>query len=711
MAKGDRGPADFVAKVVSDPKNPPQTRLLSGWLGDAGEEGYQRLYTTAELSAYVDIPSDAVLHTEARADVQPAGAVLVWVKADADLRWGGSAASRAASFLQGQVQQDFASDPKLLEKLGYRCVTKDPCAEPTGFSGLCTKQPEIGGGWPCITLIPHCAEPTGFTGKCTHVPWPNPTRYVGCTYLHCPTNDLTCIPQICNIVATGQPGCGVVDPRDVVDPGLKAGGAGGEGGGGAERAAVAVTSLLGCGFTKTWGTCETQLLGCGFTKQWGHQCPTQLLGCGFTKQPFQCGVSVAIPCITRDAACVPPGGDPGREAFRAAAPGGAVADGGFTADPQNVQCNPSIIDACPTRIGCATQPPTTFCTQLFDSCPPTTIPGCPPTRAGGCQETSCGPACQTAQPGCTQLNCTHLGPGCPTAAHLCVHPTNNQPQCFVHDDVARAQAFAAAGPAGPIGPTGFQGCTQTGNNCLTIPDGDCTFFGNCPTPGQAHCPSCGAPQCTVAGPACPPTPATVCTQQGPQCPSHFECTMVCTQVGPCVTTAEHLCAQEAAPAAFGAPAPAAAGAAQVFGAAIAWTRLPRLCAPTPATLCFICPPRRTLQPWCAPTPVTQCFICPPLTQTFHCGGGGPSAVDACPTRICGGGQQFLAGARAGGPIGQTGWLHCTQLGQQCPTDACQVNTFPPAPRPAVSRVSVGVPALNNFYLNGGGPARGRTAFA
>jgi len=692
MAKGDRGPADFVAKVVSDPKNPPQTRLLSGWLGDAGEEGYQRLYTTAELSAYVDIPSDAVLHTEARADVQPAGAVLVWVKADADLRWGGSAASRAAGFLQGQVQQDFASDPKLLDKLGYRCVTKDPCAEPTGFSGLCTKQPEIGGGWPCITLIPHCAEPTGFTGKCTHVPWPNPTRYVGCTYLHCPTNDLTCIPQICHIVATGQPGCGVVDPGPVIAPGVKAAAAGGEGGG--EAAAVAVTSLLGCGFTKSWGNCETQLLGCGFTKQWGHQCPTQLLGCGFTKQgplcqltqPNHCGVSIAIPCITHDAACAQPGGDPGREAFRAAAPGGA----GPIVDTQILQCNPSAVDACPSVHGplCQThQPPTALGTQFGGHLCHTPETTC--TQVGPQCPTACGTECQSQQPNCTQVGeicltrpveCTHFDPKCPSIGIACtvVPPCGVTPVPICLQAERGAQGFAAAAGPGPIGPTGFQGCTQTGNNCLTIPDGDCTFFGNCPTPGQAHCPSCGAPQCTVAGPGCPPTPATVCTQQGPQCPTQFgsgcptdaaiDCTFGCTLAGTgCpVTTPGAICDTPnvaAARAQFG-----AGGAAPVVAGGIG-TRLPWLCNPTPATRCLICPPL-TVQQWqCAPTPVTRCLICQPLTRNpVQCGG---SAVDACPTRICGEGQQFRTPGNW--PTPQTQCFVCDPFAARRPPHITAVN--------------------------------------
>ena len=351
--------ADFIEKVVSDAKDPPETRLLTGWLGDAADEGYRRLYTNAELSSYIDIPVDAILHSEPIRDAQPPGAVFVWIRRDADLKQGGSAFSRAARFLQGQVTRDFASgggglDLSSPEKAGYRCITQVPCGEPTGITGKCTKQPEVGGAWLCITAIPHCVEPTGFTGKCTHQPWPNPTRYIGCTFLHCPTQDLTHIPHICHIVATGMPGCGVVDPGGGgIDPAAKAGLAEGgqEGGGAADRAAAPATSIPGCGYTQTWGLCPTL--------------------------PPKCNVSVDIPCITRDAACGITR-NPTCDVLRGAAPGARAAS------TEVLQCDPSAVDACPTRIGCETQPPTAFCTKP-PFCPTerTILPEtCPPRGAG-----------------------------------------------------------------------------------------------------------------------------------------------------------------------------------------------------------------------------------------------------------------------------------------------------------------------------------------
>lgn len=486
--------ADFVARVVKDAKSPPETRMLTGWLGDAPEEGYRRLYTNADLSCYIDIPTDAILHTEPIRDVQPPGGVFVWVQRDATLKPGGSAASRAARFLQGQVQEDFASGTSP-EAAGYRCVTQVPCGEPTGFTGQCTKQPEVGGAWPCVTAIPHCFEPTGFTGKCTHQPWPNPTRYIGCTIYHCPTQDLTHIPHICNLIATGMPGCPVVNPPEGGDPAAKESAEGGREGVGAEAVRptppVPFTMIPGCGYTQTWGLCPTH--------------------------PPKCTVSADIPCITRTE--TPQCAQGGFAAF--AAGRGPVIPNNTLLPSCNVSVAgacPSAVDACPTQTkGCQTLPPTAIppCTQAGPLCPPTPVTTC--TIIGPQCPTYCGPDCQTKQDGCTNVNCTQAGVICTTVEHNCAAPA--QPQAFrAAAPIGPTIQAAAQCPTYPSGDCTFFGCpptpatvcTQIREQCITQPSGDCTFFGCPPTPLTI---------CTVSGPGCPPTPATVCTQISEQCPT------------------------------------------------------------------------------------------------------------------------------------------------------------------------------------------------
>ncbi len=664
MADDNQKNADFIGRVVSDPKNPPETRMLTGWFGESGEEGYRRLYTDAELTNYIDIPDDAILYTEPLRDVQPAGCVLVWIKRDAALKPGGSASSRAARFLQGQVQQDFASAGAAgsLEKAGLRCATDVPCGEPTGFTGQCTKQPEVGGAWPCITAIPHCLEVTGFTGKCTHAPWPNPTRYFGCTQLHCPTNDLTHIPHICNIVASGQPGCVVINPPQGGETGLKADAAE------ADEKAIPETSIPGCGYTKTWGVCETHLLGCGQTN------------------PLKCAVSIDIPCITQterpdcfaggapEAAfypntrmypvCYPTEvctkhpqcfGDAAQVAggaqFKLAPSRPPICPSGFVCPKQtlvtcavcNIQrqapVNPSWVDACPTRLGCETKPVTTLCTQIQEACetkapewcPDTSCgPNCQTQQVGGCPPTQFGPPCPTPMLDCT-FGCTQTGTGCPVTNPLVVCANPN------------AQAFAARAAAprpAPLTQVGcpasdFVACSQFGG-CPTLPKGDCTLF-NCPSLPQQFAAAGAGGGCTQSGPLCHTYPRGDCTFFG--CPSPgIDCTVVvCTHFGP-------QCPPH--PSLQGQLCPITVGSPQ-------------------------CPPPRSLQGQLCPI-TTGGPQCPPVSGGFQC----PSALCqsiACQSIACqpgGGGQQEFAAARAaaggGGGIGVTAWLDCTQFGAYCP---------------------------------------------
>jgi hypothetical protein len=708
MADNDTTPnAEFIGRVVGDAKNPPETRMLTGWLGDAGEEGYRRLYTDAELNAYVDIPDDAILYTEPIRDVQPSGGVFVWIKRDAALQQGGSAYSRAARFLQGQVQQDYASgaapagggtgsqDAGSIAKAGFRCMTQVPCAEPTGLTGECTKQPDVGGAWPCITAIPHCFEPTGFTGQCTHQPWPNPTRYVGCTIFHCPTHDLTHNPQICNIVMTGLPGCGLPDPRQAGD-GDKAGAPSDAE---AKRPVVPPTQPPGCGYTKSWGLCETQLPGCGWTKDWAlcHQTVSQgmepctkppnvdVLAAGGQQASAICATAIAcditrfcptsfcaptLICPTQVPLCLVTvpcefGG------MNAQSGGRFAAAGSVPIGTQVVGCNPSMVDACATHVHCATQPVTALCTKFLEACEtkapewcttklescPTTSPKiCPTKFADFCPDTSCGPKCQTQQvKGCPP---TPFGPACPVSQFGVVCPSP-PPECTMFCTHAGMHCpHSIQGPACPV----------TSNPVQCPPSTMCPI----PTPNP---PMCYLPAgevvgaavpigptalrgCTRFGPQCPPTPATVCTQFAP-CPTYPNGD--CTFFGGCQTQGQ-------------------AGAGAIPGC----TQLGPQCPPTPATVCTQFAPCPTYPngdctffggcqtqgqagagaipgctqsgPQCPPTPATVC------TQFAPC--------HTYPNGDC----TFFGGCQTQGQAGAGAIPGCTKGGPQCPPTPATVCT-------------------------------------
>jgi len=661
MADEKHKNADFIGHVVGDAKNPQETRMLTGWFGESGEDGYRRLYTDAELSSYIDIPDDAILYTEPLKDVQPLGGVIVWIKRDAALKQGGSAASRAARFLQGQVQQDFASAgaPGSIEKAGLRCVTEVPCGEPTGFTGQCTKQPYVGGAWPCITEIPHCFEPTGFTGKCTHAPWPNPTRYYGCTQLHCPTNDLTHIPHICNIVASGNPGCVVVNQPQEGDPAPKVGATAD-----AEENALPATHIPGCGYTKSWGVCETHLLGCGFTKDWGHQCPTlvpdcptaapgcglsrnpvctDLPGCGFTKPAGVC--HPPTPPVLDAAAPWPPTGinsctlSCGHDAAAVGAPGGGGAGQPSILCATNIGCTITLF--CPTRNVqiCYRTPvcPTRFQPQCFPVaspfCPVT--PGCPFGPGGGGtpvqQHFAAFGAAAPAAAAFTDAPCSAVDT-CPS------RPCFTQPPTALCTQIPQANCPTLSPDLCP--------CTTPPENCPT----GCGV--NCQTP-QPNCTQCNCP--TINGPNCPPPSIGIACTALPPCPRPTIDPLQCP------------------PTKLGAPCPT-----PQLDCTFTVTQAGTGCPDTPLPNCAVITiPNVGAQAFVGrPLPLSQ-VGCPPsdLVACSQFGGCNTQPPGDCTFFGCPSLQQVAAAGPGGG---------CTQSGPLCPTHARPQCTFfgpgcPPTP--------------------------------
>lgn len=99
--------ADFVAKIVKDPKNPPATLMLTGFLGASSEDKHTRLYFDPHLSRYVEIPNDAILHRQDAASDNGLGAAHVWIQRDAQLTYGPATSQRPkGTFLEGPIMQD-----------------------------------------------------------------------------------------------------------------------------------------------------------------------------------------------------------------------------------------------------------------------------------------------------------------------------------------------------------------------------------------------------------------------------------------------------------------------------------------------------------------------------------------------------------------------------------------------------------------------------
>src|SRR3954466_7753362 len=152
------GGSDFVARIVQDPSAPPQTVMLTGFLGASSEDGHTRLYFDANLSSYVEIPDDAILHAQEASTAEGGlGGSYVWIKRDAELTYGPAGSQRPkGKFLEGPIMQAHmagagagaaALPQTLLPPCGGPQTLLPPCGGPQ------TLLPPCGGPH---TLLPPC---------------------------------------------------------------------------------------------------------------------------------------------------------------------------------------------------------------------------------------------------------------------------------------------------------------------------------------------------------------------------------------------------------------------------------------------------------------------------------------------------------------------------------------------------------------------------
>lgn len=212
MAQSDRpapppgrgaNPANFVSRIVKDAQQPPDTAVLTGYLGSSSEPGHTRLYFDLQLSSFVEIPDDAILHVEeTSSEGAPLAASYVWIRRDATLVHGRPGPERVrAKFLEGPIAQMAGGmaggmagvnppvptvtigTPCNATVLQAQCQSVYPCHTP-----LCTVQP------PCMTP----GHPVCPTHLCTSLPQCNPTPFQLCLtpgHPFCPTQLCTHPPQ------------------------------------------------------------------------------------------------------------------------------------------------------------------------------------------------------------------------------------------------------------------------------------------------------------------------------------------------------------------------------------------------------------------------------------------------------------------------------------------------------------------------------------
>jgi hypothetical protein len=175
---GDGG-ADFVRRIVTDPKNVPDVMLLYGYLGASSEEGHERLYLNPDLSNFVEVPKTAILHqAQATKEQDPNAGVTLWVKKDAKLIYKMAPAQQAAQqalayYFAGAIQ---AGAGAATPPIPQQTLPQALCPAPTIIEAAC---PATQAG-PCPTRIATCHVTCA--PNCTHVA-PCPAFYQTCVGL------------------------------------------------------------------------------------------------------------------------------------------------------------------------------------------------------------------------------------------------------------------------------------------------------------------------------------------------------------------------------------------------------------------------------------------------------------------------------------------------------------------------------------------------
>ena len=233
---------DFVSKIVTDPKNPPNTLLLKGFIGASSEAGHIRLYLDNELSDYVEIPEAAILYSQEIAkEKSPIGGSYIWIQRDATVIHGPAVTDRPkASFLEGRIMPVYPAAAPIPPQTvvgpacgtiidgctdaGPKCptTTGKTCPDPCTSSGLlCTQSgpncPVTHQGTTCPASSCTQSGPNCPTPACPTTPG------VTCSGPNCPTTpDTTCCGPQCPTFPANTcagPRCQTVSPKVTCTPG------------------------------------------------------------------------------------------------------------------------------------------------------------------------------------------------------------------------------------------------------------------------------------------------------------------------------------------------------------------------------------------------------------------------------------------------------------------------------------------------------------
>ncbi|MGA7235839.1 MAG: hypothetical protein WBY44_09175, partial [Bryobacteraceae bacterium] len=72
----------FSSKLVDDPSKPPALTMITGIRGESTEPEHTRVYLTPDLSSYVEIPDEAIKHSQ-KVSNDPFDTEYLWISRDA----------------------------------------------------------------------------------------------------------------------------------------------------------------------------------------------------------------------------------------------------------------------------------------------------------------------------------------------------------------------------------------------------------------------------------------------------------------------------------------------------------------------------------------------------------------------------------------------------------------------------------------------------
>jgi hypothetical protein len=136
----------LVEALAPDPAQPPEKAVrLYGYPGPSTDANATRLYLDHELSSYVEVPNDAIRHSQT---LENDAGTIVWVDPKASIRHSTTQSQEVqADFLSGGIAQQHLATAAAAGPAAGAVLQPTPTVQVSIFGPVC---------WGTFTQIPHC---------------------------------------------------------------------------------------------------------------------------------------------------------------------------------------------------------------------------------------------------------------------------------------------------------------------------------------------------------------------------------------------------------------------------------------------------------------------------------------------------------------------------------------------------------------------------